>query len=109
MNETIFSYYSFLYNKNHSFLESGGRRRRIVGLVSIGAEIVSGLRNVFTETIKPEDSFGKRVLDASSKGLGLFSAGMAVVSIIPNPVTPGTAAISGALSLGLEIARDNID
>lgn len=58
--------------------------------------------------VGPDDPYLSRVMDAVSKGLAVFSVGMAVVSLILNPVTINVAAVTGAASLGLGIARREI-
>ncbi len=94
---------------------TGRRRKRISGLISAGAAMVSAVtaltasvRDTISRDTLPTDPYGKIVMDAAIFGLSVFSAGMAAVSLVPNPVTSPVSAGAGALSLGLLIARDAI-
>lgn len=58
--------------------------------------------------IHSNDPYGRRVLDSFSKSLGVFSGGMALASLAPNPVTPAVAVGSGILATALSVTNQVI-
>lgn len=90
-------------------LESKRRGKRNAAFIGLATSLISTIRNGIHNNIKDGDSYTKKVFDATSKGLGVFSVGMAAVSLVPNPVTPYVSAVTGLVSLGLGVARDSIN